>query len=97
MICADEVYQTNIYCDRPFVSMKKVMHDLGAPYNQTELVSFHSTSKGLLGECGLRGGYMEVENLDPYVQSQLLKLRSICLCSNSVGQIMVLNILNYIS
>ena len=69
--------------------MKKVIHDLGAPYNQTELVSYHSTSKGLLGECGLRGGYMELENIDPFVQGQILKLRSITLCPNSVGQLMV--------
>ena len=27
------------------------------------LLSFHSTSKGLGGECGFRGGYMEVISL----------------------------------
>ena len=89
MICSDEVYQTNIYGKKPFVSLKKVMHDLGAPYNQTELVSFHSTSKGLYGECGLRGGYMELENFDPFVQGQILKLRTITLCPNSIGQLTV--------
>lgn len=62
---------------------------MGAPYNQVELVSYHSTSKGLLGECGLRGGYMELENIDPYVQAQILKLRTITLCPNSVGQLCV--------
>lgn len=87
VICADEVYQKNIYCDKPFISMKKIMHDLGAPYNQTELISFHSTSKGLTGECGLRGGYMELENIDPYVKSQILKMRTITLCPNTVGQL----------
>jgi hypothetical protein len=25
-----------------------------------QLISFHSTSKGFLGECGLRGGYFEM-------------------------------------
>lgn len=38
-----------------------------APYNDVQLVSVHSTSKGLLGECGLRGGYMEMVNLDKSV------------------------------
>ena len=28
--------------------------------------SMHSISKGLSGECGLRGGYFEVHNLDMF-------------------------------
>lgn len=48
----------------------------------------HSTSKGVIGECGIRGGYMELANLDPEVHAQLFKMKSINLCSNSVGQIM---------
>jgi len=96
LILADEVYQKNIYRDKPFVSFKKVIHDMGKPYSQMELISFHSTSKGVSGECGLRGGYMELENIDEYVFSQLLKIRSICLCSNVVGQLIVLVLNNYI-
>ena len=89
MICADEVYQKNIYGDKPFISFKKVMNEMGAPFkNDVELISFHSTSKGLLGECGLRGGYMELSYLDPYAQGQILKLRTITLCPNTVGQLM---------
>ena len=45
MLMADEVYQENIYCDKPFVSLKKVVRDLGPEYDDFELVSFHSTSK----------------------------------------------------
>lgn len=30
----------------------------------TRLVSFHSMSKGIFGECGLRGGYMEFTNFE---------------------------------
>ena len=88
VILADEVYQTNIYMDKPFISLKKILNELPAPYNKTELISFHSTSKGVVGECGLRGGYMELENIDEYVQGQILKLRSISLCSNTIGQLM---------
>lgn len=90
MILADEVYQKNIYTEKPFISFKKIIHDMGKPYSEIELVSFHSTSKGIIGECGLRGGYMEVENLDQFALGQILKLRSISLCSNSVGQMTVL-------
>jgi len=39
---------------------------MGEPYsNNVELISMHSVSKGLQGECGLRGGYFETHNLDP--------------------------------
>ena len=65
MILADEVYQENIYKEgREFISMRRVMHEMGEPYsNEVELISTNSTSKGMLGECGLRGGYMETYNL----------------------------------
>jgi len=40
--------------------VKQVVRDLGPEYDSFELVSFHSTSKGIIGECGRRGGYMEL-------------------------------------
>jgi len=89
VLLADEVYQANIYGETPFISAKKCLHEMGAQYaTTTELVSFHSTSKGFMGECGFRGGYMEVENIDPFVKEQLYKLASISLCSNLPGQLM---------
>jgi aspartate/methionine/tyrosine aminotransferase len=45
-------------------------------------------SKGLLGECGLRGGYLYLHNFNPKIMEQLVKLKTINLCSNSVGQVM---------
>ena len=87
VLLADEVYQSNVYAEgAEFVSAKKVALD--TRLNQLQLVSFHSTSKGLIGECGRRGGYMELHHIDPYVQSQLYKLASADLCSGVVGQIM---------
>jgi aspartate/methionine/tyrosine aminotransferase len=59
-----------------------------APYNETQLISFHSTSKGITGECGIRGGYFEAINIDQDVLDQIYKLKSIFLCSNTIGQIM---------
>lgn len=94
MLMADEVYQENIYCDKPFVSLKKVVRDMGAEYDDFELVSFHSTSKGMIGECGRRGGYMEMVGVHPGVQAHVLKLASSQLCSNLNGQLMVDLMLN---
>jgi aspartate/methionine/tyrosine aminotransferase len=87
VLLADEVYQRNVYApDREFISAKKVaMETPGCEH--LELVSFHSTSKGLIGECGRRGGYMELHGIDPYVQSQIYKLASSGLCSGVAGQI----------
>jgi len=91
IILADEVYQENIYtADKQFHSFKKVLksfEDKNVADN-TELVSFHSCSKGFLGECGIRGGYLEMCNLDAYAKEMMVKLRSISLCSNTVGQVM---------
>jgi alanine transaminase len=44
--------------------MKKILRDLKS---ELELFSFHSTSKGLIGECGMRGGYLEMTNIDQEV------------------------------
>lgn len=90
MILADEVYQKNIYTERPFISFRKVLSELGPPYsNEIELISYNSVSKGLLGECGLRGGYMEMTNLPQQAEEQIYKLKSIELCSNTLGQFAV--------
>lgn len=87
VLLADEVYQTNVYAEgAEFVSAKKVALDSGD--KNLQLISFHSTSKGLIGECGRRGGYMELHHIDPYVQAQLYKLASSDLCSGVVGQLM---------
>ncbi len=85
-ILADEVYQENIYLkgDR-FVSFAKVMVESGEA--DVSLFSFHSCSKGYLGECGQRGGYMEVRNIPPDVVAQITKLQSVSLCANLTGQV----------
>lgn len=86
-IMADEVYQHNVYAEgSEFHSFKKVLMELGSPYNEMELASFMSTSKGYMGECGLRGGYVELVNLDPDVIVQFKKALSAKLCSAVTGQ-----------
>lgn len=89
VLLADEVYQPNIYTDdKPFVSAKKVLGDLGEPYASTvELASFHTVSKGVLGECGLRGGYVEFTNFHPGTIDEMYKVASVNLSPNTVGQV----------
>ncbi|XP_045495795.1 alanine aminotransferase 1 [Colias croceus] len=86
-IFADEVYQDNVYAEgSKFFSFKKVMTEMGEPFNKIELASFMSISKGYMGECGLRGGWMELANLEPQVQANLYKAISAMLCPSSLGQ-----------
>ncbi|XP_073416921.1 alanine aminotransferase 2 [Dendrobates tinctorius] len=87
-LLADEVYQDNVYSeDCQFHSFKKVLYEMGPEYSsQVELASFHSTSKGYMGECGYRGGYMEVVNLHSDIKAQLVKMLSVRLCPPVSGQ-----------
>ncbi|XP_012738050.2 alanine aminotransferase 2-like isoform X1 [Fundulus heteroclitus] len=87
-LMADEVYQDNVYAEGcQFHSFKKVLFEMGPEYSETvELASFHSSSKCYMGECGFRGGYMEIINMDDDVKAQLTKLLSVRLCPPVPGQ-----------
>jgi aspartate/methionine/tyrosine aminotransferase len=85
-IMADEVYQENVYIENlKFYSFAKVMYEMNE--KEVTLFSFHSVSKGFMGECGHRGGYLELRNLPDDVMEQFIKLQSISLCSNLTGQV----------
>ncbi|CAI2364927.1 unnamed protein product [Moneuplotes crassus] len=87
-LLADEVYQRNIYVDKEFCSVRKAIKELGSPYdNDVELASFHSLSKGLHGECGLRGGFLELHNIDSVVNLAIYKFKAVASCGNIIGQI----------
>lgn len=93
VLMADEVYQTNVFVGE-FVSFRKVLLTLqkehpGGEYDHVELASLHSVSKGMVGECGHRGGYFELVNFDPEVQAEIYKFVSITLCAPVVGQCLV--------
>ena len=48
---ADEVYQDNIYgAGSQFHSFKKVLKDMGSVSDGFQMASFHSCSKGYMGE-----------------------------------------------
>ncbi|KAM0843261.1 hypothetical protein ACQ4PT_057827 [Festuca glaucescens] len=85
----DEVYQQNVYQDeRPFISARKVLFDMGGPISrEVQLISFHTVSKGYWGECGQRGGYFEMTNIPPKTVDEIYKVASIALSPNVPGQI----------
>lgn len=85
-ILADEVYQENIYREGDrFISFAKLLVERGL--EGVSLFSFHSCSKGFFGECGQRGGYMEIRNIPADVVAQITKLQSVSLCANLTGQV----------
>ncbi|TYI78440.1 hypothetical protein E1A91_D06G211900v1, partial [Gossypium mustelinum] len=84
-----KVYQENVYVpEKKFHSFKKVARSMGYGEKDIHLVSFQSVSKGYYGECGKRGGYMEVTGFDADVREHIYKLASVNLCSNITGQIL---------
>lgn len=42
-----------------------------------------------MGECGIRGGYAEIINMDPEVMKVLLKSISAMLCPTVLGQVVM--------
>ncbi|KAI9748035.1 MAG: hypothetical protein M4579_007329 [Chaenotheca gracillima] len=93
VVMADEVYQTNIF-QGEFHSFKKGLRDLqkanpNGKFDELELASLHSISKGMVGECGHRGGYFELVGFDPAVAEQVYKFVSISLCPPVIGQCLV--------
>jgi len=90
ILIADEVYQENVYIEgMKFTSFRKVLLDMGKEYNDVQLFSCHSVSKGFLGECGQRGGYFELINVNGEVRDQIYKLACTRLCPNTLGQLVV--------
>lgn len=95
VLLADEVYQENIYVpDKKFHSFKKISRSMGYGNEDIALVSFQSVSKGYYGECGKRGGYMEVTGFSPEIREQIYKVASVNLCSNISGQILASLVMN---
>jgi len=90
ILIADEVYQENVYMEgMKFTSFRKVLLDMGDEYKNVQLFSCHSVSKGFLGECGQRGGYFEILNINEEVRDQIYKLACTRLCPNTLGQLVV--------
>ncbi|KAI5291387.1 hypothetical protein KEM52_000189 [Ascosphaera acerosa] len=96
VVIADEVYQTNVFSDAPdaFTSFKKALRLLQrdcprGDFDCVELVSLNSVSKGMVGECGHRGGYFELVGFHPDVRAQIVKFISVNLCPPVIGQCLV--------
>jgi alanine transaminase len=92
VIMADEVYQTNVFIGE-FHSFREILLKLQkedpSKYSTVELASLHSISKGMVGECGHRGGYFELINFDSEVEAHIYKFVSIMLCAPVIGQCLV--------
>ncbi|KAM0460931.1 hypothetical protein ACHAPV_001037 [Trichoderma viride] len=92
VIMADEVYQTNVFIGK-FHSFKGVLRKLQqenpGKYDDVELASLHSISKGMVGECGHRGGYFELVGFDAEVEAAIYKFVSIMLCAPVIAQCLV--------
>ncbi|KAH0163347.1 PLP-dependent transferase, partial [Aureobasidium melanogenum] len=95
VVMADEVYQTNVFVGK-FTSFKQCLRELqqseenkDGKFDTLELVSMHSISKGMIGECGHRGGYFELVGFDEKVTEQIYKFVSIQLCPPVIGQCLV--------
>jgi len=91
VLLSDEVYQENVYREGDeFFSCRRAADELGLIKNDAiQLCSFHSVSKGVTGECGQRGGYVEMVGIDDDVTDIIYKLAASKLCSNASGQAMV--------
>lgn len=93
-IIADEVYQENVY-GTEFVSLASKLGDTNVP-----LFSLHSMSKGYYGECGHRGGYLEVRNAptvrgtDLSFTDLIFKQASVNICPSTVGQLLTYLMVN---
>ncbi|GAP91453.1 putative alanine aminotransferase [Rosellinia necatrix] len=92
VVLADEVYQTNVFVGK-FHSFRQVLLTLQkenpGKYGAVELASLHSISKGMVGECGHRGGYFELIGFDKEVEEQIYKFVSIMLCAPVTAQCLV--------
>ena len=75
-----------------FLSCLSLAEGLGRSFGawhrpqDTQLISFHSTSKGIMGECGQRGGFVEYVGFSPEVLAQFNKMAATSLASNTLGQ-----------
>uniref|UniRef100_A0A7S1QQ10 Aminotransferase class I/classII large domain-containing protein n=1 Tax=Neobodo designis TaxID=312471 RepID=A0A7S1QQ10_NEODS len=90
LIISDEVYQENIYAaGKKFHSMREVaLTAKGNIPHEVQVASLHTVSKGMIGECGRRGGYMELLNVPHDARAQIEKLCALQLSPNNWGQLM---------
>jgi len=87
VLFADEVYQETVFTNEAkFHSCKKVLRDLGPDYNNFQLMSINSASKGFYGECGLRGAYMELVGFSKEVKHQFRNFMSPSVSPTTIGQ-----------
>ncbi|CAL4916471.1 unnamed protein product [Urochloa decumbens] len=80
--------------DLVLLADERIAGSMGSGEGDISLVSFHSVSNGYYGECGRRGGYMEVTGFNSEVKKQVYKVASLSSCSNISGQILMSLVMN---
>jgi len=75
--------------DVPFHSFRKVIQNMPSPYNNLELFSVHSSAKTPYFESSYRAAFFDILNIDKEVTTQVYKYKSIDLCSNIPGQLVM--------
>ena len=92
-VVSDHVLQSGVAgLEAQSAALLQVLSEMGD--KNVTLASMHSISKGFYGECGRRGGYLELVNVSSDVVSEFYKLASINLCSNLNGQICMALVMN---
>jgi len=92
VLIADEVYQHNLWSsEKQWESFRSVAMEMDVP---VQIISLHSISKGYYGECGIRGGFVQLHNISTDVRDQMYKVACMEICANSVGQCMIASVMN---
>ena len=60
--------------ERPFVSMRKVLLEMGSEYESVQLLSFFTPNKSIIGEHGMSVTYVDTFRLGRQVFDNLIKL-----------------------
>ncbi|CAE1330563.1 GPT [Acanthosepion pharaonis] len=76
IIFAIENFQLDIYDpeEKPFVSMRKVLLEMGSEFESVQLLSFFSPNKSIIGEPGMSVTYIDTFRLDEEVFEKLVDL-----------------------
>lgn len=76
---------------KPHIGPRFIKYNIVIIYNSKPFSFFRT---GYYGECGKRGGYMEVTGFRADVREQIYKVASVNLCSNISGQILASLVMN---
>ena len=80
--------------EKEIKSAQRILQDMPEPYNKLQLFSIYSISRSFLSSSSLRAGVLATTNIPDDISAQLLKYKSIDLCSLVPGQVALDIIMN---